>query len=228
MFGKSKSVEGWKARSLQQPALGRSPTALQLMQTISSLSSEMTVVGKIICKGIIKIHGLVEGEVNASNALIANGARIQGDIVAEELTVAGRVKGDIYALRVKLQGTAVVEGDIFHRSLSMDEHARFEGCSRPEDDPPEPRPYIRVESANPQPQPQALVAFQFRGKPNDEEQNQPGGRGIHVFIAACVAIIIIGVTSHFVLSALQQPTGLAYTTDGVRIDPSWIRSSTQP
>jgi cytoskeletal protein CcmA (bactofilin family) len=118
----------------------------------------MTVVGKIICKDVIKIHGLVEGEVNASNALIANGARIQGDVVAEELTVAGRVKGDIRALRVKLQGTAVVEGDIFRRSLWMDEHARFEGCSRPEGDPPEPRPYIRAESANPQPQPQALVA----------------------------------------------------------------------
>jgi cytoskeletal protein CcmA (bactofilin family) len=90
----------------------------------------MTVVGKIVCKGVIKIYGLVEGEVNASNALIADGARIQGDIVAEELTVAGRVEGDIYALRVRLQGTAVVEGDIFHRSLSMDEHAQFEGCSR--------------------------------------------------------------------------------------------------
>jgi cytoskeletal protein CcmA (bactofilin family) len=72
----------------------------------------MTVVGKIICKGVLKIYGLVEGEVNASNALIADGARIRGDIVAEELTVAGRVEGDIYALRVKLQATAVVEGDI--------------------------------------------------------------------------------------------------------------------
>jgi cytoskeletal protein CcmA (bactofilin family) len=62
-------------------------------------------------------------------------------------TVAGRVEGDIYALRVKLQATAVVEGGIFHRSLSMDEHARFEGCSRPEDNPPEPRPYIKSASA---------------------------------------------------------------------------------
>jgi hypothetical protein len=33
--------------------------------------------------------------------------------------------------------------------------------------------------------------------------------------------------SHFALSALQQPTGLAYTTDGVRIDPSCITRSTQ-
>lgn len=128
MFGKGKSAgEGWKAQPPQRLTLSRSATALPL-QTISSLSSEMTVVGKIVCKDVLKIYGLVEGEVIASNALIAEGARIQGDIVAEELTVAGRVKGEIYALRVKLQGTAVVEGDIYHRSLSMDENARFEGC----------------------------------------------------------------------------------------------------
>ena len=126
MFGKGKSAgDGWKAQPPQRSSLERSTTALQPLQTISSLGSEMTVVGRIICKGILKVYGLVEGEVSASNALIADGARIQGDIVAEELTVAGRVKGDIYALRVKLQATAVVEGDIFHRSLSMDEHAWF-------------------------------------------------------------------------------------------------------
>jgi len=231
MFGKGKSAgDGWKAQPPQRSSLERSTTALQPLQTISSLGSEMTVVGRIICKGILKVYGLVEGEVSASNALIADGARIQGDIVAEELTVAGRVKGDIYALRVKLQATAVVEGDIFHRSLSMDEHAWFEGCSRPEHNPPEPRSYIRAESAKPQPQ--VLVAFadkrQFRGKTNDEEQNQAGGRGLHLFLAACVAIIIIGVMSHFALSALQRPTGLAYTADGVRIDPAWIGPSTQP
>ena len=27
--------------------------------------------------------------------------------------------------------------------------------------------------------------------------------------------------SHFALGALQQATGLAYTSDGVRIDPGW-------
>ena len=156
--------------------------------------------------------------------MIAHVARIQGDIVAEELTVAGRVEGDIYALRVKLQGTADVEGDIYHRSLSMDEHARFEGCSWPENNPPEPRSYIEVESANPQPQsqPQVLVAFadkgQLRGKTHEEERNQVGRKGVHAFLAACIAIIAFGVMSHFAPSALQQPTGVAYTTAIVRIE----------
>ena len=35
----------------------------------------------------------------------------------KELTISGQVKGTIHANRVKLNSTAVVEGDIFHRSL---------------------------------------------------------------------------------------------------------------
>src|SRR5262249_47990467 len=40
-------------------------------------------------------------------------------------------------------------------------------------------------------------------------------------------IIAIAVMGHFALSALQQPTGLAYTADNVRIDSGWMERSTQ-
>src|SRR5262249_9885239 len=156
---------------------------------------------------------------------------IQGDILAEELTVGGRVNGSIHALRVKLQRTAVVEGDIFHRSLSIDEDAWFEGCSRPEDNPPEPRSSIRAESSIPQPRQQALVTLDdqgaFKADFTEEEPAQVRHSGMRSFLVACIAIMAIGVISHFALSALQQPTGLAYTTDNVRIDPGWIERSTQ-
>jgi hypothetical protein len=36
----------------------------------------------------------------------------------------------IRAVRVKLQDGGAVEGDIFHRSLSIDENSQFEGSSR--------------------------------------------------------------------------------------------------
>jgi cytoskeletal protein CcmA (bactofilin family) len=175
MFGKDKSVgEDWKVQPLQRSTLAQPPATLQPPETIASISSEMAVVGKIVCKGVLKIYGLVEGELNASKALIADGARIQGDIVAEELTVAGRVEGNIYALRVRLQGTAVVEGDIFHRLLSIDERACFEGRSRPEDNPPEPLSIITAGRSNPQPGPQALIAFDDEGKFRaDSNQQQP-------------------------------------------------------
>jgi cytoskeletal protein CcmA (bactofilin family) len=66
---------------------------------------------------------------------ISESAEVEGDIVAKELSVAGLVKGTIHANCVKLNGTAVVEGDIFHRSLSIEENARFEGLSKRENDP---------------------------------------------------------------------------------------------
>ena len=77
--------------------------------------------------------GQVEGELRALTVLINEGAKVEGDVVAEELTISGQVKGTIHANRVKLNSTAVVEGDIFHRSLSIEENARFEGSSKRED-----------------------------------------------------------------------------------------------
>jgi cytoskeletal protein CcmA (bactofilin family) len=65
--------------------------------------------------------------------VIGDGAEVEGDIVAEEAIIGGRVKGTIHAKRVKLNGLANVEGDIFHRSLSIEENARFEGSSRREE-----------------------------------------------------------------------------------------------
>ena len=102
-------------------------------EEISSISSGMTIVGKIDCEGTVKIFGSIEGELHATTILIADGAQVEGEINAEDLTIGGRVKGTIHANRVKLIGTAIVEGDIFHQSLAIEEHAQFAGASRRKD-----------------------------------------------------------------------------------------------
>src|SRR6516162_8360959 len=216
MFGKGKSVgEDWSAaqvQPLQRSAIAQPAATLHPSDAISSISSEMTVVGKIICKGIIKIYGFVEGELSASNAMIADSARIDGDIVAEELTIGGRVKGNIYALRVKLRDTAVIEGDIYHRSLSIHENAWFEGWSRPEDNLPEPPSTIAVSSDLP-PERQTLFAFDQKGEFKGESSGeQPRGRGTRVFLASCITAIAISVVGYFAIRA---------------IDPSWIWRSAE-
>ena len=99
-------------------------------EATSSISSGLSIVGKIVGQGKLAIFGNVQGEVHASTVQIGDGAQVEGDIVAEELTIGGRVKGTIRANRVKLNSTAVVEGDIYHRSLAIEENAQFEGMSR--------------------------------------------------------------------------------------------------
>jgi cytoskeletal protein CcmA (bactofilin family) len=138
MFGKPKgnpTENGRVPASVHQ--LQGSPVvaseAPESADQISSISSGITIVGKIRGKGTVRISGRIEGELHASIVLIDDGAQVEGDVVAEEVTIGGRVKGTIHANRVKLNGSAVVEGDIFHRSLSIEENARFEGSSRREE-----------------------------------------------------------------------------------------------
>jgi|SRR6516162_5200350 len=126
MLGKSKGDGANYDRglpSVQQMTRSAAPE-------VSSISSGLSIVGKIVGHGSLTIFGHVEGEVRASTVVIAEGAQMEGDIVAEELTIGGHVKGTIHANRVKLNNAAVVEGDIFHRTLAIEENARFEGMSR--------------------------------------------------------------------------------------------------
>ena len=70
-----------------------------------------------------------------SDLLIGDGAQVEGSVIAQDVTVCGRVKGTIRAVRVKLQEGGVVEGDIFHRSLTIEENSVFEGSSRRVENP---------------------------------------------------------------------------------------------
>jgi cytoskeletal protein CcmA (bactofilin family) len=135
MFGRPKdhTTENDRVASpVQQLQRTRVATseASQSADEISSISSSITIMGKISGTGTVRISGRIEGELHASTILIDDGAQVEGDIVAEELIIGGRVQGTIHANRVKLSSSAIVEGDIFHRSLSIDENARFEGSSR--------------------------------------------------------------------------------------------------
>jgi cytoskeletal protein CcmA (bactofilin family) len=97
----------------------------------------MSIVGKIDCKGPAQVFGRIEGELCASDLLVGDGATIDGSVIAQNVTVCGRIKGTIRAVRVKLQNGGAVEGDIFHRSLSIDENSLFEGSSRRVENPTE-------------------------------------------------------------------------------------------
>jgi cytoskeletal protein CcmA (bactofilin family) len=155
--------EELETRILQLPQVDGSPVAHSVPppvpEGISSISSGLSIVGKIVGNGRLAIFGHVEGEVHASTVQIGDGAQVEGNIVAEELTIGGRVKGAIHANRVKLNSTAVVEGDIYHRSLAIEESAQFEGMSR------------RQENANETP---SLVPAK-RSQAQAIDVNGPGG-----------------------------------------------------
>jgi cytoskeletal protein CcmA (bactofilin family) len=159
MLGKSKGNAGnfdQDASSVHQvpPSPGASPATSE----VSSISAGLSIIGKIVGHGAVTIFGHVEGELRASTVVIAEGAQMEGEIVAEELTIGGHVKGTLHANRVKLDSTAVVEGDIFHRTLAIEEHARFEGTSRRSENKIDAPSHVQTNRPHPQ-------AMSIDGKP---------------------------------------------------------------
>jgi cytoskeletal protein CcmA (bactofilin family) len=127
-----------------------SPSAPARPETICSIGAGTSIVGNITCDGPAQFYGHIEGEVRGSELLIGEGADIVGNVIAQEVTIRGRIKGTIRAVRVKLQASGTVEGDIFHRSLSIEDSALFEGSSRRVENP--------METAKAPPRPQLAAA----------------------------------------------------------------------
>jgi len=44
---------------------------------------------------------------------------------------------------------------------------------------------------------------------------------MRAFLLSCVAIVVLGAVAYFSLNSIQQPSGVAYATEGARIDPNW-------
>jgi cytoskeletal protein CcmA (bactofilin family) len=97
--------------------------------TQSVIDAWLTITGNLESQGDVRVEGQIAGDVRCANLVIGRDAIVSGDIVAEEAIVRGRVKGTIRANRVILQDTACVESAIFHKVLSVDAGASFEGQS---------------------------------------------------------------------------------------------------
>jgi Polymer-forming cytoskeletal len=76
--------------------------------------------------------------LSPGHLLIGDGAQVEGSVTAQDVTICGRVRGTIRAVRAKLLDGGAVEGDIFRRSLSIDESSLFEGSSRRVENPTAP------------------------------------------------------------------------------------------
>jgi cytoskeletal protein CcmA (bactofilin family) len=136
-------------RVVEQRAAKPQPTPRTGMGTC--IGSGMSIVGNIECNGPAQVFGRIEGELRASDLLIGEGAQVEGNVIAQDVTVCGRVKGTIRAVRVKLQDGGAVDGDIFHQSLSIDENSLFQGSSRRNEDQTDPASSVESPTTAPLP-----------------------------------------------------------------------------
>jgi cytoskeletal protein CcmA (bactofilin family) len=101
----------------------------------SVIGADLIVTGSLQSNGEVTIEGELQGDIQCGSLVVGETARVQGNVIAEEVVIRGRVEGSVRGNRVSLQSTSHVEGDVFHRALAIEQGAFFEGKSRRSDDP---------------------------------------------------------------------------------------------
>ena len=114
---------------------GEAATAKNSPAGVSTIGPGMLITGNIVCEGSTQIFGRVTGDIQAAQIVIGDGARVEGNLTALEVAINGTFKGAIRGNNVRLKGTASVEGEIFSKSLTVEENVQFEGMSRKLDKP---------------------------------------------------------------------------------------------
>src|SRR5262245_49899981 len=71
---------------VERPPLRREPTTNAA--TRSCIGSGMSIVGNIECNGRAQAVGRIKGELRASDVLVGDGAQIEGNVIAQDVTAA--------------------------------------------------------------------------------------------------------------------------------------------
>lgn len=95
----------------------------------SLIASGLTIEGKIIGNGHVRVAGKFKGDIQVEGNLhIDSGARVEGQVKASEVIVSGELQGNIEsAKRVELQQGGTINGDVKAGSLTVATGARMRG-----------------------------------------------------------------------------------------------------
>jgi len=85
------------------------------------------IQGALEIDGEIVISGMVRGRIAALRLVIASGGCVEGDVIAHEVVINGRLNGRIFAPTVSIEADAEVEGRVFHTNVTVARGARVSG-----------------------------------------------------------------------------------------------------
>lgn len=94
---------------------------------VSELGTAFRVKGLLETEGDLYVYGKVLGRINARRVIVGVHGAVEGDVVARDVRIAGRLIGRVFALNVTVEASADIEGRIFHHTIAVERGARIDG-----------------------------------------------------------------------------------------------------
>jgi cytoskeletal protein CcmA (bactofilin family) len=96
----------------------------------SIIASGLSIEGKIIGSGHIRVAGKFKGDIQVEGNLhIDSGAKVEGQVRASEVLISGELQGNIEsAKRVELQQGGTITGDVKAGSFTVAAGSRMRGA----------------------------------------------------------------------------------------------------
>ncbi|WIX34764.1 polymer-forming cytoskeletal protein [Salinicola sp. JS01] len=110
------------------PVRGNEPT--QTLHGMSRIGAKTTIRGDVNGDEDLLIEGRIVGDVSFPHHAVTVGSdgQIEGRLIAREITVKGRVEGQLIAAeRITLKATAEVQGELYAPGLILEDGAAFHG-----------------------------------------------------------------------------------------------------
>lgn len=122
----SQTVEPTPPPVTRPPTPSITPSAPIGFETV--LGSSSVLEGKLKTEGNIRLDGIFTGTLDISgNILVGENAKIDADIDAKNISIAGAVRGNVSGNKVQLLRSARVWGDITATTITTEEGAFIEG-----------------------------------------------------------------------------------------------------
>jgi cytoskeletal protein CcmA (bactofilin family) len=125
----AREAEKTNVAPLSPDAARRVKESQRLDMKESVLASDLTIEGKIIGTGHVRIAGRFKGDVAVDgNVTLDTGAHLEGQVKAQVVVVGGELIGNIdNAKRVELLEGGVINGDVKAGSLTVAAGSRMRG-----------------------------------------------------------------------------------------------------
>jgi len=128
LFGGRKSPKTTGESGEARPGPKPSPLSRQPVGFDTVVGANTTLLGELRSQADVRLDGTFEGTLEIEgNVLVGETGKVNADIHARNVSVAGAVRGDISGKKVQLLRTARVWGNINAAAITTEEGAFIDG-----------------------------------------------------------------------------------------------------